>query len=350
MPDSNYTIEARSLGVVGVASHDFWVLRDPQGKALAELHGLATERETNTPKAIGTDEDKFSLRIWQLYADKDFADERGGSLSRFTYMSDDQQHMTVLSAGKEEVMARWNAAAAAIKPLNAADLDYPNYGFKVFSDTVNSNSAYRTLGEIMGVAVKDFPGVVEPGIDNRMTTKEQIDKLRTHEYPVLEKPMVNDQGQYKELPDKSSALHPSHPGHADHTLYQQALYGANQAKVPVQENSGGTHEPMAASLTVLAKQAGLSRIDHVVMSEQRAGLKAGENVFVVEGNLGDPAHNRAHMKTQAALETPLGSSLGQLQSLNESPMQRSESKTSQLAMEQAGKLPDQEAPRRSLSA
>jgi len=71
-------------------------------------------------------------------------------------------------------------------------------------------------------------------------------------------------------------------------LYQQALYGVNQAKVPVQENSGGTNEPMAASLTVLAKQAGMSRIDHVLLSEQRAGLKAGENVFVVEGNPGDP--------------------------------------------------------------
>lgn len=31
-----YTIEARSLNVVGVAGHDFWVLRDEQGKALAE--------------------------------------------------------------------------------------------------------------------------------------------------------------------------------------------------------------------------------------------------------------------------------------------------------------------------
>ena len=346
----NYTIEARSLGVVGVASHDFWVLRDENGKALDELHGLATDRKTNIPQPIGTDEEKHSLRIWNFPHDLGYANSIDAKPTGLTYIKNDQTHMTVLEAPKEEVLARWNAAVAAKEPLNALDLNYPNLGFKVFGDTVNSNSAYRTLGETMGVAVKDFPGVVEPGIDNRMITKEQIEKLRTHDYPVLDKPMVNDQGQYKELPDKSSALHPSHPGHADHTLYQQALYGANQAKIPAQENSGGTNEPMAASLTVLAKQAGLSRIDHVVLSEQRAGLKAGENVFVVEGGLGDPAHNRAQMKTQAALETPLGSSLGQLQALNESPMQRSESKTSQLAMEQPGKLPEQEAPRRSLSA
>ena len=346
----NYTIEARSLGVVGVASHDFWVLRDENGKALDELHGLATDRKTNIPQPIGTDEEKHSLRIWNFPHEPGYANSIGAKATGLTYIDSNQTHMTVLDAPKEEVLERWKAAVSAKEPLNGLDLNYPNYGFKVFSDTVNSNSAYRTLGEVMGVAVKDFPGVLEPGIDNRMTTKEQIEKLRTHEHPVLDKPMINEQGQYKELPDKSSALHPSHPGHADHTLYQQALYGVNQAKVPVQENSGGANEPMAASLTVLAKQAGLSRIDHVVLSEQRAGLKAGENVFVVEGSPGDPAHNRAHMKTQAALETPLGSSLGQLQSINESPMQRSESKSNQLAMEQPGKLPEQEGPRRSLSA
>ena len=271
----NYTIEARSLGVVGVASHDFWVLRDENGKALDELHGLATDRKTNIPQPIGTDEEKHSLRIWNFPHDPGYANSIDAKATGLTYIKNDQTHMTVLDAPKEEVLARWNAAVAAKEPLNALDLNYPNLGFKVFGDTVNSNSAYRTLGETMGVAVKDFPGVVEPGIDNRMTTKEQIEKLRTHQYPVLDKPMVNDQGQYKELPDKSSALHPSHPGHADHTLYQQALYGANQAKCRSRRIPAAPTNRWRPALTVLAKQAGLSRIDHVLLSEQRAGLKQG---------------------------------------------------------------------------
>ncbi len=33
----NFTIEARSLSILGVASHDFWVLRDGDGNAIAEL-------------------------------------------------------------------------------------------------------------------------------------------------------------------------------------------------------------------------------------------------------------------------------------------------------------------------
>ena len=64
-----YTIEARSLNVLGVAGHDFWVLRDEQGKALAELHGLATDRQTGEALTIGTDEARHSLRAWNLTLD-----------------------------------------------------------------------------------------------------------------------------------------------------------------------------------------------------------------------------------------------------------------------------------------
>lgn len=39
-----YTIEARSLDIADVASHEVWVLRDDRGKALAALHGAAADR------------------------------------------------------------------------------------------------------------------------------------------------------------------------------------------------------------------------------------------------------------------------------------------------------------------
>ena len=40
---ANYTIEARSLNILGAASHDFWVLYNSDtGDVIAELHGLAT--------------------------------------------------------------------------------------------------------------------------------------------------------------------------------------------------------------------------------------------------------------------------------------------------------------------
>lgn len=195
----NYSIEARSLGVAGVASHNFWVLRDERGRAVAELHGLATDRETGQPVPIGTDADRYSLRQWHYPHDEAYARSLGASVDRWSYIQDGQSHQAVLIADQAEVLARWNAAVSAGQALNNLDIDYPPYGFKVFGGTVNSNTSYRTTGEIMGVAVRPFPGVLEPGLNNRMVSPESIGRLRTHGYPVLTKPAVEVDGRYVEI-------------------------------------------------------------------------------------------------------------------------------------------------------
>ncbi|MEA9588683.1 XVIPCD domain-containing protein [Xanthomonas sp. WHRI 10064A] len=78
---------------------------------------------------------------------------------------------------------------------------------------------------------------------------------------------------------------------------------------------------LAASSASLAKEHGLSRIDHVVLSEHTPSARQGENVFVVEGALNDPAHKMAHMKTGDAIAQPVAQSLAQLQSLGETQQQ-----------------------------
>ncbi|CAD0364714.1 hypothetical protein NCPPB1935_22390 [Xanthomonas campestris pv. nigromaculans] len=79
---------------------------------------------------------------------------------------------------------------------------------------------------------------------------------------------------------------------------------------------------LAASSAYLAKENGLSRIDHVVLSENYKSVRQGENVFVVEGALNDPAHKMAHMKTNDAIAQPVEQSLAQLQSLGETQRQQ----------------------------
>ena len=74
---------------------------------------------------------------------------------------------------------------------------------------------------------------------------------------------------------------------------------------------------LAASAAYLAKANGLSRIDHIVLSEDNGVVRKGENLFVVQGALDDPAHHRAHMQTQDALSVPVEQSLGQLQALDQ---------------------------------
>ncbi|MDC8746397.1 hypothetical protein NY751_09970 [Xanthomonas campestris] len=78
---------------------------------------------------------------------------------------------------------------------------------------------------------------------------------------------------------------------------------------------------LAASSASLAKGHGLSRIDHVVLSESTTSARQGEKVFVVEGALNDPAHKMAHMRTGDAIAQPVAQSLAQLQSLSETQQQ-----------------------------
>ncbi len=235
---TEYSIEARSFDILGVASHNFLVLRDEKGKAIAELHGLATDRETKKQMPIGYDEDKHSLRVWHFALDPEYAERMGVRPSKSGLLLDGQDHVTVLKADKQEIMARWNAAVVAKGQLNALDLDYPSGGFKSPSGTVNSNAAYRTLSEIMGVSVRDFKWKVEPGLDYRMVDPKTIETLRTHDYPVLKHPAIKEGDQYirsdakkqsKLLDDQGESLAmtdariPGHPRYGDYTRIREGL-------------------------------------------------------------------------------------------------------------------------------
>jgi len=68
-------------------------------------------------------------------------------------------------------------------------------------------------------------------------------------------------------------------------------------------------ERVSASLNVLAKENGLSRVDHVMLSERTPNATAAENIFVVQGERNDPAHLRASMPTAQAAQTPVEASL-----------------------------------------
>lgn len=283
---TEYSIEARSFDIPwtsGRASHDFLVLRDEKGRAIAELHGLATDRETGKAIPVGDDESKHSLRVWHFARDAEYADHMGVRPSKSGLLQDGQDHVTVLKADKQEVMARWNAAVAAKGQLNALDLDYPNYGFNILTDTVNSNAAYRTLSEIMGVPVHDFPWKLEPGLDNRMVDQKEIDRLRTHGYPTLDTPSVKSNGEYKPLggasleanpgtrlaaasdesrargghgqnsqaPNDAGAQYdarsPSHPGHADYARIREGLAGSVQDPRSLDSVAASTYREVAAN-------------------------------------------------------------------------------------------------------
>jgi peptidoglycan hydrolase-like protein with peptidoglycan-binding domain len=98
----------------------------------------------------------------------------------------------------------------------------------------------------------------------------------------------------------------SDPRHPDNALYQQAVKGLEQlASTGFKDRQA--LENAAGAMVFEAKASGLTRIDHVVQSNNGTGL------FAVQGALNDPAHARVHLdKAQAAAE-PIEKSTAQLQ-------------------------------------
>ena len=179
---SQYTIEARSLKQAGIGSHNFWVLRDERGGGVAELHGMATDRKTRGIGFTGTNSEKDSLKVRHFVHNHTHQDTPAlivpiDYVGR-TFVRHEQASQIVFSGSREEVLARWSKAVNAIPELNKQNLDYPPYGVSLMEKTVNSNSAYRTLGELMGVRIHNFPGVIEPGINNKMQSYSEADNYQ----------------------------------------------------------------------------------------------------------------------------------------------------------------------------
>lgn len=123
---------------------------------------------------------------------------------------------------------------------------------------------------------------------------------------------------------------PAEPSHPDHTLYQQARTGVHRLDRELDRKPDAVSERMAASLLLLAKENGLNRIDHVILSVGNGTTRQGENVVIVQGRLDDPVHRRAHMKTQSAIDTPVAESFQKVEAMNLAQQQQSQLSQSRL--------------------
>jgi peptidoglycan hydrolase-like protein with peptidoglycan-binding domain len=98
------------------------------------------------------------------------------------------------------------------------------------------------------------------------------------------------------------------PAHPDHALQRQVSRAVDAMERSLGRHPDENSERLKASLLLAAKQQGLTRVDHVVLSEARVPVQAGQHVFAVQGRLEDPASRRVHVATQQALATPVQAS------------------------------------------
>ncbi|MFL9883156.1 hypothetical protein PQR66_08980 [Paraburkholderia agricolaris] len=94
----------------------------------------------------------------------------------------------------------------------------------------------------------------------------------------------------------------SDPRNPDHALYQQAYEAATRLDAERGRKPDNYTEQLAGSAVVAAKQEGLTRIDHLVFSDD------GNRTFVVDGALNSPLKQVAFMDTTQAVNASLTSS------------------------------------------
>ena len=119
-------------------------------------------------------------------------------------------------------------------------------------------------------------------------------------------------------------------GDADRALYMQIRAGVERLDTEHGKPWDESSQRMSASLLVLAKEQGLSRVDHVVLNNPTESLARGERVFIVEGAMDDPAHRRGHMNTMDALRAPEAESLHRADALSQSQAASLEQQPAQL--------------------
>ncbi|WP_305805062.1 XVIPCD domain-containing protein [Stenotrophomonas sp. YIM B06876] len=117
---------------------------------------------------------------------------------------------------------------------------------------------------------------------------------------------------------------PDQPGHPDHGLHQQIRQGVERLDTAHGRRFDEVSERIAASLLPVAKQHGLTRVDHVLLSRHGTHAAAGGTLFVVQGKMDDPARKMAHVDTVAAAQTPVETSFNRLDQVNEQQAQQRE--------------------------
>jgi hypothetical protein len=68
----------------------------------------------------------------------------------------------VASDDKDTIINNWNKARECGKVINSKNIDYPKFGFKLVSETENSNSVAHTLIQCMGYKDENI-GLFNPG-------------------------------------------------------------------------------------------------------------------------------------------------------------------------------------------
>ena len=147
--NSEYRIELlQEPLVLGIAGHNFLVLRDDKNQIKNELHGLATDT-SNHWKYLGN-EKSDKLKVWEFNSPLDFAVQKN------------ETGILLYTGTSAQVYEQWEKARNCKEKINQLNISYPPFGVNIHGETENSNSVAYTLTLCMGLNTKHI-GLLTPG-------------------------------------------------------------------------------------------------------------------------------------------------------------------------------------------
>lgn len=250
-------------------------------------------------------------KVWSTMLDNQY---RGGARGIVTLknIAHDYNDETLNASSyfNDMASARGKAAPVAIPNTDPDRVTLGNTSYVRSED-----GQWLTRTHVEGRISRDLPvtntWLLEQLNDAREVRLER-QQLRSQFHP-------DDQNQHRPIKESPSLLtdagpdlDPRDPFHPRHALHQQCVAGVQSIDARLGKPWDAHSECMAASLTTLAARNNLDRVDHALLSEQGTRAAPGEYVFVVQGDLNDPAQRRAHMPTAEAIATPPEQSFQQL--------------------------------------
>ncbi|AWH16232.1 hypothetical protein C1922_02260 [Stenotrophomonas sp. ZAC14D2_NAIMI4_7] len=171
----------------------------------------------------------------------------------------------------------------------------------------------------------------ELGLDPRQLERNGLDLGKMKVFPIIDlgkdgygRIELNNTSSLTRVPgekaDRAVGEAPRSPGLL--SAGDQALFDQIRGKVETLDRANGrtfdeTSERLSASLLAAAKGAGITRADHILLSKQTENLPGAHNIFVVQGDLTNPAAMRTHVATAEAAQRPVQESMSQVEALGQ---------------------------------
>jgi putative chitinase len=114
------------------------------------------------------------------------------------------------------------------------------------------------------------------------------------------------------------------PMHPDHAMFEQARTAVHALDAQVGRTPDKQSDQLAGAVTAEAKRQGLTKIDHVLLSDD------GSRAYGVQGDLYSPLKRTAEVDTAKAVNTPIEQSGAEIAKLAPAPLARAEASRGQV--------------------